>query len=473
MISDSKLDFYVQNNLNVLLIGRHGTGKTSRVKKCFERHNLKALYFSVSTMDPWVDFVGIPKEVTDEKGITYLDLIRPKAFAYDQVEAIFLDEYNRGSEKVRNATLELIQYRSINGKKFNNLRFVWAAINPDDDINCYDVQKLDLAQKDRFHIHIDIPYELDMDYFADKYGTQVANRVQDWWNDLAENIKSIVSPRRVDYALEVYLHMNGDLKDVLPVAANVAHLANVLEKDSVKVRLESIMKSGNAKLAEPILKNDTEYQEAIKWILLDKARCNFFLPIINHEKYRALVAEHINNENILKNIASPFDISPSIRKILLDCHKNNEFKNSVLEAIPEATSDNFSKNVRSVQIFNPQKGCNPGFFDKINEFSSIDTSIHERKEMMKWIMENIGTTTKGKNGDAVTTMMFIGKQMYKTVDKKVLLKEFPDMIPVLNCCLKTIDGGIDIRKDKRFKLLGKAIVRLGVEDLVWTPGCEE
>lgn len=28
--------------------------------------------------------------------------------------------------------MELIQFKSINGKKFNNLKVIWAAINPDD-----------------------------------------------------------------------------------------------------------------------------------------------------------------------------------------------------------------------------------------------------------------------------------------------------------------------------------------------------
>ena len=40
------------------------------------------------------------------------------------------DELNRAKPKVRNAVMELIQFRSINGIKFNNLRMIWAAINP-------------------------------------------------------------------------------------------------------------------------------------------------------------------------------------------------------------------------------------------------------------------------------------------------------------------------------------------------------
>ena len=44
-----------------------------------------------------------------------------------------MDEFSRAHKKVRNAVMELIQFKSINGRKFKNLKIVWAAINPDDD----------------------------------------------------------------------------------------------------------------------------------------------------------------------------------------------------------------------------------------------------------------------------------------------------------------------------------------------------
>ncbi len=136
-------DFWVQNNLNVLFRGKHGVGKTAVVINTFNRHKLKWKYFSASTLDPWVDFVGVPREATDENGNVYLDLLRPREFAADEVEAIMIDEYNRGAKKVKNAVMELLQFKSINGKKFNNLKMVWAAINPDDDAdNSYEARKI-------------------------------------------------------------------------------------------------------------------------------------------------------------------------------------------------------------------------------------------------------------------------------------------------------------------------------------------
>ena len=75
---DKKIDFWIKNNQNVLFLGKHGVGKTAIVKEAFERHNLKYRYFSASTMDPWVDFIGVPKETIDDKKTTDLLLKNEK-----------------------------------------------------------------------------------------------------------------------------------------------------------------------------------------------------------------------------------------------------------------------------------------------------------------------------------------------------------------------------------------------------------
>ncbi len=68
MIDDHKLDFWIQQNMNVLFSGKHGVGKTTMVIDAFNRNSLKWMYFSAATMDPWVDFIGVPKEMKDEQG---------------------------------------------------------------------------------------------------------------------------------------------------------------------------------------------------------------------------------------------------------------------------------------------------------------------------------------------------------------------------------------------------------------------
>ena len=214
MIPDSKIDLWIKNNLNVLLVGTHGIGKTSIIESAFTRHNVKWRYFSAATMDPWVDFIGVPKEQTTDDGVSYLGLIRPLEFQNDDIEFLMFDELNRAPAKVRNAVMELIQFKSINGKKFHNLRAVWAAINPYDEEETYDVDELDPAQQDRFHVIYTLPTTPSKQYFTDKYGNDMAQRAIEWWSTLTDTVRPLVSPRRLDYALEMYCK-GGDLSDIL------------------------------------------------------------------------------------------------------------------------------------------------------------------------------------------------------------------------------------------------------------------
>ena len=226
LIDPNLLDWWFNHNYNVLFVGKHGVGKTSLIKSCFERHNLEInktfLYFSASTLDPWVDLIGIPKEIKDQNNNIYLDLVRPKSLYEGQVEAIFFDEYNRSPKKVRNAIMELIQFKSINGLKFPKLKVIWAAINPD-DTETYDVEPIDPAQQDRFHIIKTIPYDCDEEYFLNKYGDDLALPAINWWRDLPEDQKNLVSPRRLQYVIETYSH-GGDISEVIPASTNIKKL---------------------------------------------------------------------------------------------------------------------------------------------------------------------------------------------------------------------------------------------------------
>lgn len=252
---DTILAHAVQNKLNVLLVGKHGVGKTALVKQCFEEAGLKWKYYSASTMDPWVDFIGVPKEKTDNDGNVYLDLVRPKELVCDEVEAMFFDELNRSPKKIRNAIMELIQFKTINGKRFNNLKIIWAAINPDDEANTYDVEKLDPAQMDRFQIKIDVPYDVDERFFKRVYGDRGV-RACKWWRSLDVAAREAVSPRRLDYAVQV-LDSGGDVRYVLDQKVNVTSFIETLSKgDPVEICNNLLSKTPDEIRAE-LMKNNT------------------------------------------------------------------------------------------------------------------------------------------------------------------------------------------------------------------------
>lgn len=221
----SILEHAAQNGFNVLLEGSHGVGKTAMVKEVFDKLGWVWKYFSASTIDPWVDLVGVPKE---KDGV--LELVRPATLDFDNLEAIFLDEYNRAPKKVRNAVMELIQFGSINGKRFPKLKVVFAAINPDDDDEVtYDVEKLDPAQVDRFHIHLPVPNEPCPYYFKRAHGN-VGSLAVKWWQDQTAEIKALISPRRLEAGVRVFL-CKGDVQYVFdPKKVNVAEFCEALDK---------------------------------------------------------------------------------------------------------------------------------------------------------------------------------------------------------------------------------------------------
>lgn len=380
MITDVKLKFWIDNNLNVLFIGEHGVGKTARVKDAFDQAGLKWLYFSAATLDPWVDFIGIPKEAQDEKGNKYIELIRPKPFAEDQVEAIFLDEFNRSPKKVRNAVMELLQFKSINGKRFPSLRIVWAAINPDDvkiegsDEFEYDVEKLDPAQKDRFEIQVDVPFKPDKGYFLKKFGEDLAENGIDWWNDLDQKTRRSVSPRRLDYALGVYVK-GGDIRDVLPANVNVSKLITELKNGSYVKLMKAVFAQNNVEEAKKFLAVRNNYDNTIARILKSEDMIKFFVPCLKEEDLVNLMA---NEKKVYDHVVEYLSVYDDTVKNILDVNGNSKLaKKLKKEPALLQMAQNLKAKAMSKQ-FTQYTFSNPAFLTKPvikNKFSTMFGSV--------------------------------------------------------------------------------------------------
>lgn len=352
MITDSKMKFWIDNNLNVLFIGHAGVGKTARVKKAFDESGLKWLYFSAATLDPWVDFIGIPKESQDEKGNKFIELIRPKPFAEDEVEAIFLDEFNRAKSKVRNAVMELLQFKSINGKRFNKLRVVWAAINPenktDDNEMEYDVEKLDPAQRDRFEIQVEVPYKPDRVYFNNKFGSDISVNAIDWWNDLTEKEKMSVSPRRLDYTLDVYVK-GGDIRDVLPQNINVSKLLSELKNGSFVRQMTSVFQERDVEKARTFMSVRNNYDNTIGRIIQSNDMINFFLPVLKEEDLVVLMSK---DNKAYEHVVSNYDIYNDVIKNLIDVNSNSKLSKKLKKEPKLLEMTNLLKKKMSSVLFN-------------------------------------------------------------------------------------------------------------------------
>ena len=397
----TKLDFWVKHSKNVLFIGKKGVGKTAMVQDAFERHKLNYRYFSASTMDPWVDFVGVPREKTDNKfpeqfdivrelanislelakdwvknnwkmgeesalkivnhamnhkeGATYLDLVRPKSFATNDVEALFFDEFNRSPKKVRNAVMELMQFKSINGFKFPNLKMVWAAINPDDDEDeTYDVEKLDPAQADRFHISVIVPYEPNIEWFRAKYGQRIADSAVQWWEELTPEVKNEVSPRRLQYALDVFKE-RGDMRDVLPLTSNVSKLSTAINTGPITEKLDSLLSSKDVAEARSFLSNENNYSGAMKYIPKSDTLMAYFMPLLNKEKLSVIMSDDDKLCNYIISNSDKIPIYKDVCKEILNANTNARITKKIRKALTdnETLSKAFASDTPEQQASEP------------------------------------------------------------------------------------------------------------------------
>lgn len=201
-----KAEQYLDANLNVMLIGLHGVGKTEDILRLVKSRGLKLKYYSCSTLDPYTDLVGVPVPTMDPAtGVEYLKMVRPRDV--DDAEFIFFDEFNRADPKVHNAIFEIIQFGSINGDKLPNLKCVWAAMNPPGED--YKVEDLDPALIDRFDVFVEVAPAPSVNYMHGAgLPKPIAQALFTWWRDhnsQKRGMENYISPRRLMKIGQVYV----------------------------------------------------------------------------------------------------------------------------------------------------------------------------------------------------------------------------------------------------------------------------
>lgn len=373
-LNSNLLDQWVNTNVNVLLIGEKGVGKSHQIIETFKRNNLKYAYFSGATLDPWIHLLGIPKAKKDENGVEKMEFVLPENLD-NNVEAIFCDEWNRTNKVVRNALLELQQFKSINGRKFPNLRMVWGAVNPPKDENeessDYDVDELDPAQLDRFHVVVELPNEPDLSYFKNKFGDFKGKMLVDWWKEQPKDALKILSPRRLDYVGECF-QKGLDVKYLLPISANVKELIKKLSLDEKEELVNDLFKNPTDESMMEFLKDDKnflKYKNKLKherlWKFWKYAKKEFITDEIktnenfqNFAIYNVLKKESLYRE-IFQEIAksNPECNSIKILKSLLNQNyvvENVDLKDFVGSSVNFSTID--LKKANSLDVFSHSVG---------------------------------------------------------------------------------------------------------------------
>lgn len=283
LISPGKLAMWSKHNKNVLFIGETGVGKTAIVLSYFEQAGLRCKYFSAPTLDPYIDIIGVPREHRDENGDTFLEFIQKREFAQDEIDVVFIDELNRARPEVRNAVMEFVQMKSINGRKYNSLRMIWAAINPYDEEGEYDVDRLDPAMMGRFPIKCYVDNRPCPAFFEAVFGDHIAHTAIGWWKDsLTENRRKLVPPRTLFDAVEWHL-LGGDVSDVLPREVNSTEFKDILQADPIEVQIAGFVGRNDRLGAEKFLKNPNNLFRAAEVIESNESFMDFMLPLVREE----------------------------------------------------------------------------------------------------------------------------------------------------------------------------------------------
>lgn len=469
-ITADRMDWWFNRNSNVLLRGKHGVGKTAMIQECFERNGLKLnesyIYLSASTLDPWVDLIGVPKEQVDANGEKYLGLVRPELLYKGNIQAIFFDEYNRSPKEVRNAVMELIQKKSINGFKFPNLRMVWAAVNPVTEDNSYAVEDDDKAQIDRFKVQIDVPYECDTNYFSKTYGDGLASAAIEWWNGLPEAQKDLVSPRRLDYALDEFV-AGGFVEDIIPSTTNISKLIQALRNGSVERKLQEFYASKDKKAIKAFFSLENNINGAMKYLEKNADYLRFFLPFVNKEKLMSII---MTDDKILKHVIAYREDSPEFQVTLQNglnggnpdlVRRIRNTINSLKKVRTDSMYQPFPTTTPKPSVFSPTQNrlsSKEIFANVLREVHLTNFKIIEEKaKMLAFLSDNMIADISSNEGDSICN--FLKKIVQNSTVATIKADDFKNLIPILNYVVQQHDS---LRNSSHFQELAKRLQEWGL-----------
>ena len=304
LIDSADLDIFLKKNMNVHFEADHGVGKTASGWGTFMRNGMKSMYFAGATLDAHIDVVGIPR-IIEKDGMHILELIQREYFADGSLQAIFIDELNRAPKKVRNALMELIQFKTINGKPLPNLKVVWAAIN--DNTDTYDIEDLDPALRDRFPIKRKISYDLCPVFFKNRYGLSTAKNIFKWWYSIPADIRNpYVSPRLLTHAIDFWIE-GGKISDVLSEQQeklNLSYLLELLNTEPIEDVIQKLVDENDVSKIKAFINNDNNFKDSIEFIKSEKPLQSIFLPKLSNEKLASNMLDKVIADHVLSNYDS-------------------------------------------------------------------------------------------------------------------------------------------------------------------------
>ena len=147
-----------------------------------------------------------------------------------------------------------------------------------------------------------------------------------------------MSPRRLDYALEIY-SIGGDIFDVLPAESNPAKLLTLLTIGNIEDKLAEVFSKQSYDKAKELLGPENHYQGAVPIIVKSKDYKKFFLPMFSQERIVSLFFKYKEvQEYVLKN---PLYFKDSLNEIAEADSCEDHTKRVILKSLKSVESMEF------------------------------------------------------------------------------------------------------------------------------------
>ena len=183
---------------NVMLVGRHGIGKSELIRGYFAERGMEVVAFFLGQMSDPGDLIGLLHKNEQTGRSEFL----PPAWwpADEQPVVLFLDELNRGRPEVLQSVMELTLSKTLAGKRLPTGSVIVAAVNDGDE---YQLTDLDPALVSRFNVY---RFEPTVDQWL-QYArrTRHDRRIIDFIEDQPhwlDGEPTVASERRGDIAIE-------------------------------------------------------------------------------------------------------------------------------------------------------------------------------------------------------------------------------------------------------------------------------
>ena len=158
---------------NIMLVGRHGIGKSRIVTDYFTQRNRKVVSLFLGQMSDPGDIIGLPVLSGDSKRTEFR---LPFWFPDDnRAVVLFLDELNRARPEILQTVMDLVLNKTLAGKRLPEGSQIISAINEGEE---YQLTDLDPALVSRFNVYHFAPTSDEWLLWA--AGRQLDNRVIDF-----------------------------------------------------------------------------------------------------------------------------------------------------------------------------------------------------------------------------------------------------------------------------------------------------